>query len=165
VSTEKKKKDVLIRGVDEEAYREVSNLAKELNVSVGSLVSEALMLFSSLVEEQDAILFVPLKIIKRTKRFMPSPIRKIVPYVVRHLGKLRISGKDLINLDSPVIFLSIDELIFEDDVNEKIFDEKVFKIVNCGIIEIPSHLRKFVVLRKTFYVKEIRVRQSNLKYQ
>ncbi|RLE75930.1 MAG: hypothetical protein DRZ80_01950 [Thermoprotei archaeon] len=155
---DKKKKDVLIRGVDEEAYREVATLAKELNVSVGSIVSEALMLFSSLVEEQDAMLFVPLKIARITRKYMPSPIRKIVPYIVRHLGRLRISGKDLANLDSPVIFLSIDELIFEDDVDEKIFDEKVFKIVNCGTVEIPSHLRKFVVLRKTFYVREIKVR-------
>ncbi|GEM_PF-2525576 len=164
MSTEKKKKDVLIRGVDEEAYREVATLAKELNVSIGSIVSEALMLFSSLVEEQDAILFVPLRIVRKTRKYMPSPIRRIVPYVVRHLGKLRINGKDLVNLDSPVIFLSIDELIFEDDVDEKIFDEKVFKIVNCGTIEIPSHLRKFIVLRKTFYVREIRVRQNTHKH-
>ncbi len=159
-ASEEKQKNVLIRGVDAEAYRGLSSLARRMNVSVGFLASQAFKLLVSLVDEPGPVLLVPIEVARRVRRLVPGSVKSIVPRVVRYIGKLSVSGRDLETTESPVVFLGIGELIFEDDVTEELFDKKVLRIVDCGVVEVPSHIKKFTVLSKVSFVKEVRIRET-----
>ncbi len=153
-----RQKTITIRGVDEEAYRSLSELAKSMNVSVGYLASQAFKLFVSLVGTGSSILLVPAELTRRLVRVVPKSVRKVVPRVVRHVERLTINAADLKELKSPVIFIGVRELVFEDDVTEELFERKVLRIVDCGVVEVPRHIRKFTVLEKATFIKEVRVR-------
>ncbi len=156
----KRQKDVLIRGVEEEAYRDMANLAKRMNVSVGFLASQAFKLIVALVEDRGGILLVPVEIARKVGRLVPGPVKSIMPRIIKYVNKLSISGEDLESSETPLVFLGIDYLIFEDDVSEKLFDDKVLKIVDCGVVEVPAHIKKFTVLSKVAFVREVRIRGS-----
>ena len=155
----KKQKDVLIRGVEEDAYRDIVSLAKRMNMNVGFLASQAFKLFVSLVEGQGTILLVPVEVARRIGRVVPRPVKRIVPRIIRYINRLTVNRSDLESTDSPLIFLGIGELVFEDDVTEKLFEEKVLRIVDCRVVEVPEHIRKFTVLSKASFVGELRVRR------
>ncbi len=158
MSNEERKKTVVIRGVEEEAYRELADLAKRMRMNVGTVASQAFKLFVSVVDESEELMLVPVNIVRKMKEMAPRPLRKIVPTVIRHIGKLSVSKADLYSVDSPIVFLGINELIFEDDVTEKDFRNRVLRIINCRVVEIPKHISKFAVLRKARFIGEIRVR-------
>jgi len=160
MSEKKGKKDVLIRGVDEEAYRSLTDLAKRMRVSTGYLASESFRLLVALLDGRCRFLLVPLELARRVRGLMPETLKSIAPYVIKHVDKLRVSRADLYSVKSPIIFFGINELIFEDDVTEKDIDKKVLRIINCKIIEIPKHISKFFILSRASFIKEIRVRDS-----
>ncbi len=157
---EKKKKDVLIRGIDREAYDEMLVLAKRLNTSLGNLASDAFRLFVSLVEDQGTVVLIPLEVARKSSRLVPGFMKKLKPALIRHVSQVRLSRKDLEECESPLILMNIDELVFADDVTEDIFDKKILKIVKCGRVIIPPTIRKFVALSKTLYVREVVVKKS-----
>jgi len=159
----RKKKDVLIRGVDEDAYRSLSDLAKRMKVSTGFLASEAFRLLVSLIEGGPRLILIPLELARRIGGLIPGPIKSITPYVVKHIERLNISKADLYSIRSPIVFYGIGELVFEDDVSERDIDKRVLKIINCRVIEIPQHVSKFLVLSKASFIGEIRVRRSSDK--
>lgn len=156
----KKQKDVLIRGVEEDAYRDIVSLAKRMNMNVGFLASQAFKLFVSLIEGQGTILLVPVEVARRIGKVVPKPVKRIIPRIVRYVDKLSINKEDLESSDSPLIFLGIGELVFEDDVTERLFEEKVLRIVDCKVVEVPGHIRKFTVLGKASFIGELRVRRA-----
>jgi len=161
MSEKRNKKDVLIRGVDEEAYRSLTDLAKRMRVSTGYLASESFRLLVALLDGRCKFLLVPLELARRIKGLMPEALKSIAPYVIKHVDKLRVSRTDLYSVKSPIIFFGVNELIFEDDVTEKDIDKKVLRIINCKIIEIPQHISKFLVLSKASFIGEIRVRSGS----
>jgi len=158
---QQEKKDVLIRGVDREAYDELLGLAKRLNTNLGTLASDAFRLFVSLVEDQGTVVLIPLEVARKTgSRLVPKFVRKFKPILIRHVSYVKLSRRDLEECESPLILTNIDELVFGDDVTEELFDKKILKIIRCNRVVVPSSIRKFVVLSKTLYVGEVIVKNG-----
>lgn len=155
------KKDVLIRGIDKEAYDELLGLAKRLNTNLGTLASDAFRLFVSLIEDQGTVVLIPLEVARKTgSRLIPKFVRKLKPILIRHVSHVKLSKRDLEECESPLILMNIDELVFEDDITEELFDKKILKIIRCNRIIVPSSIRKFIVLSKTLYVREVVVKNE-----
>jgi hypothetical protein len=149
-----RQRNVLIRGVDSDAYEEISSLAKNMGVSVGYLVSQALKTFIALADAGPQLIGL--------KKDTPGIFSRLValeksrrPVFIRHVGRLELSREDLENAEGPLFIIGVDELIFDPSVDTKLFEEKILRIVDCGKIVIHRGLNKLTVLSKTLFVREI----------
>jgi len=149
-----RRKNILIRGVDSDAYEEISSLARNMGVSVGYLVSQAFKTFIALVDIGPQLLGL--------KKDLPEIISRLVSLekfkrrvFIRHIGRLELSREDLEKAEGPLFIIGVDELVFDPSVDTKIFEEKVLRIVDCGKVVIHRGLNKLTVLSKTLFVREI----------
>ncbi|MCC6003102.1 MAG: hypothetical protein LM590_02040 [Thermofilum sp.] len=149
-----RQKDVLIRGVDCDAYEEFTSLARSMGVSVGYLVSQAIKVFLALCDVGPQ--FVGFK------SDVPGILRRIIalnrskrPVFIRHVGRLELSREDLEKAEGPLFIVGVDELIFDPSIDTRIFEEKVLRIVDCGRVVIHRGLDKLAVLAKTLFIREV----------
>ncbi len=134
------KKTISIRGVDKNLYNKLSAIAREVDKTIGDLVNEAIDLF---VKVTDGVTETVSKVIHE-------------PYVIKNLDRLVISGKELNELDRPVMFLNIKELILE-DVDDSSLDA-IVKIMKVDKVVVKGSVNKI-----KFYSKLDRV--SNIEIQ
>jgi hypothetical protein len=55
------------------------------------------------------------------------------------------------------VFRNIGKLVFMDDINDEIFQEKVRKIINVNELVIPRELSKLKVLSRSMHIKRISI--------
>lgn len=142
-----KKKQISIRGVDEDLYKQISLLARELGVNVGSLINQAIKTFLSLPPE----VRTPARLLKAAVEFpaeFTSGLVDSTGLVISDVSSLTISRGDLESVDGKVSFRGIERLEFKEDVDEELFNSKVRSVAYCNEIVIPRTLRKLTVLAK-----------------
>lgn len=150
-----KVKNVVIRGVDASAYDEMSSLAKKMGLSVGALASQAFKLMLALADAGPQLAGLPKDTPELIRELIPSKVLKNKPIFIRHVGRLVISREDLERAKGPLFLVGIEELIFDASVDNKIFEEKVLRIVDCGRVVIHRGLDKLNVLAKSLFIKEV----------
>ncbi len=131
---------VSVRGVDKSLYRRISSLAKELDTSVGEIVNEALELF--------------IKVTDGTTEKIRRLIRN--SYVVKDVDEFEVSGDELLELDKPVVFMDIGELILR-DVDDDALDN-VVKIINVDKVVVYGQVNRIKLFSKLSEVGEVEVK-------
>lgn len=147
------KKTIVIRGVEGEIYRKLSEFSKKTNKTLGELATQAFKLYLSLVEFGGKIAYHTLE----TIRGVSEKIEKISKMlVIRDLEELVLSKKDLEETSEPIVILGVKRVAFKEDISYELFEEKIKDIVDVEVLEIPSTLPKLKVLSKCRFVKRVK---------
>ena len=155
---EKVKRPISIRGLDEDAYKGIVELAKSTGETVGKIASEAFRLYLAMASAGEKALKTASNALKEIGEAATEGLKKTSPRMVSNIGELSLSASDLESFEGPVAFSRINHLVFEDDVSEELFREKVLTIVNCEVVEVPKAIPKPLVLSKARFVKRIDTR-------
>ena len=131
-------KVIAIRGVDEEVFQEVKNLARRTGRTIGSIVTEALRMALEGVQGFGEGL-------AEAERWQK----------VAGLDELEVTRRDLEEADKPLVFSRIRRLIIADDVPYDLFDQKVHAIRFVDELRVPKDYPKLRVLRKCKFVRRL----------
>lgn len=124
--------DVTIRGIDDDVYSKFAAEAKQTGKAIGELTTEVMAAYVG--RDKPAV------------------------YKIQNIDTLSVSRNDLNTMDGPVIFLNIDVLEFEDDVDWTSFKDHVERIENVDKIVLSKNLSKFQILSKAKNVEKIVVK-------
>ena len=142
------KKTITIRGVDKTLYERVSELARQMGITIGEVINDALRKYLSFIEG----------IQSKVERELDELIQKGEAILIKDITSLTVSRKDLEPLDRKVIFRDIGTLVFTDDVDDKLFSEKVLRIIRVGTVSIPKTMSSLLVASRCERVGKIEVR-------
>jgi hypothetical protein len=153
---EKNKKIYTIRGIDPKTYEAFTKLAKELNINLGKLVSEAMRLTLAITETTGK------KSIKKlleltgniTRGFQEEPNDENLT-IVTGIKEMEVTRKDLETVEKPIVFLNMRRLEFADDVTWELLDEKVKQIKLVETLVVPEHIPKLKIAGKCLMVDRI----------
>ncbi len=135
------RKTVTIRGLSLELYERISRLAREMGLTIGELVNEALKRYIETLEN--------------VSRVIDSLIKSGNVIVVSGVSHLEVSKSDLELADKPIVFKDINELVFGDDVTNDLIREKVAKIINVDVVYVPKTISTVLVASKCEFVRKI----------
>ena len=151
---EARKKQISIRGMDEKLYRQISSLARELGVNVGTLINQAIQTYLSLPPE----VRTPARLLKAAVEVpieFTSGMIDSTGITISDIGNLTVSRKDLEDVKNKISFRNIKRLEFSEDIDEDLFTKKVRSISYCDELIIPKSLRKLTVLSKCKKVEKV----------
>ncbi|MCE4606269.1 MAG: hypothetical protein F7B59_02935 [Desulfurococcales archaeon] len=153
---EEKKKIYTIRGIDPETYEAFSKLARDLNISMGRLISEAMRLTITLAETGTKIG------LKKLGELSTIILRggKTETYdesveVVTGIRELEVSKTDLDDAEKPIVFLNLRKLTFASDITWDLLDKKVKEIKLVDEVAIPPNIPKLKLAKKCIMVGRI----------
>jgi predicted DNA-binding protein len=135
------RKTVTIRGLSVDIYNRISRLARELGVTVGEIVNEALRRYITTLEN--------------VSRTIDNLVRSGDVVVISGISSLTVTKADLESLDKPVVFRDMDELVFADDVTNDLIKNKVAKIVNVNTVYVPKTVSTLLIASKSELVRKI----------
>lgn len=141
-SKDEVKKTISIRGVDKNLYNKLSAIAREVDKTIGDLVNEAIELF---VKVTDGVTETVSKIIHES-------------YVIKNLDRLVITGKELNELDRPVMLLNIRELVLK-DLDDTSLDA-IAKIMRVDKLVVKGHVNKVKLYSKLDRVSHIEIQDT-----
>ena len=142
------KKPITIRGIDRRLYEEMVARARKLGKTVGELINEAMELFLAFREG-----------VKEVHEAVLEGLEEARLAVISDVEELSLSAKDLGEVKGKLLIRNIGKLIFEDDVTQELFDEKVRRIIRVNEVIIPKSLSKIKVLSKCLYVKTLKSKE------
>lgn len=149
------KKTVVIRGVEGEIYRRLSELSKKTDKTLGELATQAFKLYLSMVELGGKIAYHTLEAIRGVGERLEKFTKMVV---VRDVEELEISKRDLEEVEEPIVIIGVKRVIIGDDVSYEMLEKKIRDIVDVEEVEIPPSLPKLKVLGKCRFVKRLKVR-------
>ena len=135
------RKTVTIRGLSVDIYERISRLAREMGVTVGEIVNEALRRYITTLEN--------------VSRAIDNLVRSGDVVVISGVSSLTVTKADLESLDKPVVFKDMDELVFADDVTNDLIKNKVAKIVNVNTVYVPKTVSTLLIASKSELVRKI----------
>ena len=135
------RKTVTIRGLSVDIYNRISRLAREMGVTVGEIVNEALRRYITTLEN--------------ASRTIDNLVRSGDVVVISGISSLTVTKADLESLDKPVVFRDMDELVFADDVTNDLIKNKVAKIVNVNTVYVPKTVSTLLIASKSELVRKI----------
>lgn len=135
------RKTVTIRGLSVDIYNRISRLAREMGVTVGEIVNEALRRYITTLEN--------------VSRTIDNLVRSGDVVVISGISSLMVTKADLESLDKPVVFRDMDELVFADDVTNDLIKNKVAKIVNVNTVYVPKTVSTLLIASKSELVRKI----------
>ncbi len=139
------RKTITIRGVDQCIYERALKLARELGLTVGDLINEALKRFIASIESAKRAIEAHLEMLTRSGDIV----------IISSIDTLIVSKRDLESVSKRVVFKDIRELVFTEDVTEDVFREKVYEIVSVDKVIVPKSLSTLLVASKCRYVHKI----------
>jgi len=149
------RKTIVIRGIDTDIYRKISEISKRTNRTIGEITTQAYKVYLALVEFGERIATGALE----TIRGISETLRRIaLSPVVRDLEELSLSRKDLEIVKEPIMIIGVKRLVIEDDVTPELFEKTIREIIDVEKIEVPETLPKIMVLSKCRFVKKLEVR-------
>ena len=158
---EDKKKVYTIRGIDPKTYEAFTRLAKELNVNIGKLVSEAMRLTLTITEATSKkSLRKLLELTGNIKRGSNSDMSEEDAEIITGVKEMEVTKEDLESAEKPVVFLNMRKLEFTDDVTWELLDKKVKQIKLVETLVVPNHIPKLKITGKCFMVERIVTRNS-----
>ena len=161
---EDKKKVYTIRGIDPKTYEAFTRLARELNVNLGKLVSEAMRLTLTITEATSKkSLKKILELTTGITRGTTSEEEGDDVEIITGVKELEVTREDLESMEKPVVFLNMRKLEFADDVTWELIDRKVRQIKLVENLVIPKHIPKLKIAGKCLMVERITTRDSQVK--
>ena len=162
---EDKKKVYTIRGIDPKTYEAFTRLARELNVNLGKLVSEAMRLTLTITEATGK------KSLKKILELTSGITRGATSgeeegddvEIITGVKELEVTREDLESMERPVVFLNMRKLEFADDVTWELIDRKVRQIKLVENLVIPKHIPKLKIASKCLMVERITTRDNQGK--
>lgn len=133
---ERKTKDVTIRNVEEQVWNDFTSFCQLNNSKVGFLVSEILW---EIIPEMEITQILLSKIKEPFKNICLITSQKAISINQRNLKEIK---------SKKVLFHRIDELIFQDDISNKEFVDKVVGIYNCKKVVFPKTFSKLLKLSR-----------------
>lgn len=138
-------KSVTIRGVDGRTYDEFSQVIQMAGLTMGEAITK---MMGDVMKDFDET-FPELS--AESFRLMMKKDK----ISVQHYRQLTVSRKDLEDANRRVKFKHIEELTFEKDVDEEVFNTYVRSIEHCGTIRVPSVLPKLHIYAKISHTNDI----------
>ncbi len=161
---EDKKKVYTIRGIDPKTYEAFTRLARELNVNLGKLVSEAMRLTLTITEATGKNSLR--KILQLTSGITlgaTSGEEGDDVEIITGVKELEVTREDLESMEKPIVFLNMRKLEFTDDVTWELIDRKVRQIKLVENLVVPKHIPKLKIAGKCLMVERITTRDSQVK--
>ena len=153
---EKSKRVFSIRGLDPEIYDRFAKVARELGVSVGELMNEAMRFMLSLVSVGTVAGVESVKSLMKSLRGVKG-IHELLGdvEVISGLDELEVSREDLESIDKPVIFMNIKKLVFKEGIDRGLIESKVRGIKLVDEVVVPKSIPKLIVARKCLMVRKL----------
>ena len=161
---EDKKKVYTIRGIDPKTYEAFTRLARELNVNLGKLVSEAMRLTLTITEATSKkSLKKILELTSGITRGATSGEEGEDVEIITGVKELEVTREDLESMEKPVVFLNMRKLEFTDDITWELIDKKVSQIKLVENLVVPKNIPKLKIAGKCLMVERITTRDSQVK--
>ena len=161
---EDQKKVYTIRGIDPKTYEAFTRLARELNVNLGKLVSEAMRLTLTITEATGK------KSLKKILELTSSITRGATSgeqgedvEIITGVKELEVTREDLESMEKPVVFLNMRKLEFADDITWELIDRKVRQIKLVENLVVPKNIPKLKIAGKCLMVERITTRDNQEK--
>ncbi len=153
---EKSKRVFSIRGLDPEIYDRFAKVARELGVSVGELMNEAMRFMLSLVSVSTVAGVESVKSLMKSLRGVKG-IHELLGNVevISGLDELEVSREDLDSIDKSVIFMNIKKLVFKEGIDRELIESKVRGIKLVDEVVVPKSIPKLIVARKCSMVRKL----------
>ncbi len=159
-----KKKVYTIRGIDPKTYEAFTRLARELNVNLGKLVSEAMRLTLTITEATSKkSLKKILELTSGITRGTTSGEEGDDVEIITGVKELEVTREDLESMEKPVVFLNMRKLEFTDDITWELIDKKVSQIKLVENLVVPKNIPKLKIAGKCLMVERITTRDSQVK--
>ncbi len=153
---EKSKRVFSIRGLDPEIYDRFAKVARELGVSVGELMNEAMRFMLSLVSVGTVAGVEGIKLLMKSLRGVKGIHESLGNVeVISGLDELEVSREDLESIDKPVIFMNIKKLVFKEGIDRELIESKVRGIKLVDEVVVPKSIPKLIVARKCSMVRKL----------
>lgn len=153
---EKSKRVFSIRGLDPEIYDRFAKVARELGVSVGELMNEAMRFMLSLVSVGTVAGVEGIKLLMKSLRGVKGIHESLGNVeVISGLDELEVSREDLESIDKPVIFMNIKKLVFKEGIDRGLIESKVRGIKLIDEVVVPKSIPKLIVARKCSMVRKL----------
>ncbi len=161
---EDKKKVYTIRGIDPKTYEAFTRLARELNMNLGKLVSEAMRLTLTITEATGKkSLRKILELTSGITRGAASREEEDDVEIITGVKELEVTREDLESMEKPIVFLNMRKLEFADDVTWELIDKKVRQIKLVENLVVPKHIPKLKIAGKCLMVERITTRDNQGK--
>ncbi len=134
---------ISVKGVRDDIYRRVSQVAKETGKTVGEITNDAYRTFLGGIEN-----------VRNISQSFVDGAKSVVPRYIDNFKNLEITGKDLRDFGQKVSFRNIEELTFT-DVSEEDFERYVAYIDGVKVLKIPKTIRKATAIKKSTFVDKI----------
>ncbi len=134
---------ISVKGVRDDIYRRVSQVAKETGKTVGEITNDAYRTFLGSIEN-----------VRNISQSFVEGAKSVVPRYIDNFKNLEITGKDLKDFGQKVSFRNIEELTFT-DVSDEDFERYIAYIDGVKVLKIPKTVRKTTAIKKSTFVDKI----------
>lgn len=150
---EEEKVSVTIRGVDKKLYENITKKAKELNITVGNLLNEAMREFLSILDEGlDTFQKITDRTVTSIRANIPTQPSNII---IKDIGEIKLSASDLLKAEKPIVIINVRKVVFSEDVTEDLFKDKIKAIKLSDEVIIPKSISIILVAQRCQLVKRI----------
>ncbi|MCI2414118.1 MAG: hypothetical protein MPF33_02510 [Candidatus Aramenus sp.] len=147
---EEEKKTVTIRGVDQELYNRLNELAKRTGKTVGELTNQAYKIFLGVT---DTAKKVAITAVESGKSLVEGFKETAEIVTVSDVDEIEITKDEIRGLDKPVAFRNVKKLVFVGIDDSDL--EKIKEIVGVDEVVIPKGVNKIKLLQKCRMVKRV----------
>lgn len=140
---EYEEKNVSVKGVRDDLYKRVVNLARETGATIGELTNQA---YKALLGSVEVARDVSVSLV--------DGARKSMIQTVGNMGELEITGEEIKQMEKKVAFRNIKNLTIT-DISDKDFVSMVHSIHSVNVLTIPKDLKKSTVLPKCSFVDKL----------
>ncbi|PYB68808.1 MULTISPECIES: hypothetical protein [unclassified Thermoplasma] len=140
---ETKKITISVKGIRDDIYKNVSELAKHTGKTIGEITNDAYRTFLGTVEG-----------VRNISQNFIEGAKGAIPRYIDNFKKLEITADDLKDLGQKVAFRNIEELTFR-NISDEEFSKYVAFIDGVKVLRIPKTVKKTTVIKISTFVDEI----------
>lgn len=137
------KKIITIRGIDTDVYNKFSQKIKSLSLNIGEAVTKMMI---GVIDNSN------IEFAESASIALRADIETIS---VTEQSELIVSNEDLLEIDNRYVFMNINYLKFESDVDPETFMRKIATIRSCQKVIIPNFLPRLKILSKIKFCPDV----------
>lgn len=140
---EYEEKNVSVKGVRDDLYKRIVDLAKDTGTTIGEVTNQAFKTFLGSVE-----------MARDVSINLVDGARKSMVQTVSNMGELEITGEEIKEMEKKVAFRNIQHLTITSITDEE-FASKIHSIHGVKVLTVPKDLKKSIVLTKCSFVDKL----------
>lgn len=137
------KKIITIRGIDTDVYNKFSQKIKSLSLNIGEAVTKMMI---GVIDNSN------IEFAESASIALKADIETIS---VTEQSELIVSNEDLLEIDNRYVFMNINYLKFESDVDPETFMSKIAAIRSCQKVIIPNFLPRLKLFSKIKFCPDV----------